>query len=282
MRTHLLRSASVIIALSLLGLSACSPPDTAPKNQEPQSEDISEEEAIDAIEEIASTTPPANDVPSIADHYGDDWAVTGGWPGEYPAGFSILKDNIVLKAHPHMNPLTEANIDCPVPKFATYQQWNHTRAEADDLDFVVATKIFTITMQDDLNIKVPDPKDLQGFKDIDLRLKSGDTLSYLRYLGEGFAIIKYQGTEYQIDEQELHSVSDINDAGQTSQVDLWLELPCADADKTRAWVLYDEVIRQDGVGPAPIFGYGVSQDITQKDIAGIKELMAVNAELREQ
>lgn len=279
MRTHLLRSASVIIGLSLLGLSACTPPDTTPKNQEPQSEDISEEKTVNAIEEIAGTTPPADDVPTIADHYGDDWAVTGGWPGEYPAGFSILKNNTVLKAHPHMNPLTEANIECPVPKFATYQQWNHTRAEADDLDFVVATKVFTITMIKDLNIQVPDPDDLVGFKDMTLTLKSGDTLSYLRYLGEGFAIVDFKGTEYQIDEQDLRDVSDIDQASQTSTVDLWLELPCANQDKSRAWVLYDEVIRQDGVGPAPIFGYGVSQDITQKDIADIKELMAVNAEL---
>ncbi len=239
---------------------------------------VSEDTATETtIEDVSSETLSEQDA-KLSDYYATGWAVTGGWPGEYPAGFSILEENIVLEAHSRMHPLTPANVKCPVPQYATYQQWNIPRSQADNLNFQVATKIFNITITQDTTIEHPDNE--LAYRPKKLSLKTGDQLSYLRYLGEGFAIVEFEGKEYEIDEAGLHGVSDIDNSDNPDRngEDLWLELTCADAKATRAWVLYDEVIRQDGVGPTPIIGYGESQDITQDDVQSIIEMMAINAE----
>lgn len=256
-----------IFALTAILAAACTT--TKPVQEETQTNTA-------AVETVAPPPSPDEIDAQLPDHYASGWAVTAGWPGEYPAGFSILKDNIVLKAHSRMHPLTPTRIDCPVPQYASYQQWNFERAEKDDLNFQVATKVFKITMTKDASIEYP--SDEMGYQSKTLDLKIGDQLSYLRYLGEGFTIVEFEGNEYEINEGELYEVSDINNISNSGGEDLWLELNCADESKTRAWVLYDEVMRQDGVGPTPIKGYGESYDIFESEVAGILEDKRINAE----
>lgn len=256
-----------IFALTAILASACT---TTPTTAKDQPAEVVKTEA-------SKPAPTPNELDAaLPDYYASQWAVTAGWPGEYPAGFSILRDGVVLKAHSRMHPLTPARIDCPVPAYASYQQWNFERTEKDNLNFQVATKIFKITMTKDAGIEYPD--DEMGYQSKTLNLKIGDQLSYLRYLGEGFTIVEFQGKEYEINEADLNEVSDINNVNNYGGEDLWLELNCADANKTRAWVLYDEVIRQDGIGPTPIKGYGESYDIFESEVAGIRELMKLSAE----
>lgn len=250
--------------LTALLVSACATQETINTIEEPTEKTVSIETPKLSQSELDA---------QLTDHYTTGWAVTAGWPGEYPAGFSILKKDVVLKAHSRMHPLTPSHIDCPVPNLATYQQWNVARVEADDLIFKTATKIFKITITEDTDIEYP--SDEMGYQVKKLSLKRGDQLSYLRYLGEGFTIVEFNGKEYEINENDLYNVSDISNQ-QDGGEDLWLELSCSD-DK-RAWVLYDEVIRQDGVGPNPITGYGESSDIAQSDIQGIIRQMELNAQ----
>ena len=251
------------IALTTILISACS--------TQAKIETVNESSKSPAP--IATPEPTQTELDALLpDYYSVGWAVTAGWPGEYPAGFSILAEGIVLNGHSRMHPQTPAIIKCPVPQFATYQQWNVSRAESDNLIFKTATKIFKITISEDTQIEYP--SDEMGYQLKKLTLKVGDQLSYLRYLGEGFTIVEFNGKEYEINENDLYNVSDIA-TQQNSGEDLWLELDCS--DNTRAWVLYDQVLRQKGVGPAPITGYGESTDITQSDVQGIIYQMELNA-----
>lgn len=270
-----MRISTMVCSAALLG--ACT--STIVPVPEPTPEAPTEPVSI-ATDILPVETPDLSIV--APENYDDGWNVSGGWPGEYPPGFSVLEEGVVLQGRTAMHPLTEATIACPVSKLATYQQWNFLRTDADDLDYVVATKLFDITMTSDAPIEVPD--DEMGYQAKQLPLKKGDVLTYQRYLGEGYAIISFGGVDYEINEAELVNVSDINEAASADGLveDLWVEVACGDEAASRAWVLYDEVINTSGIGPTPITGYGESADITEADIAGVREQMEMAAEAGEQ
>src|SRR5690606_9627873 len=144
--------------------------------------------------ELAETAPDDRDFAALAG-YPEGWYVSYGWPGEYPAGFVVLDQGVKLNGRARPNPEAPANVSCTLPQYANYQIWNRDRVERDSLDFSVATKIVPVTMWVDAHIESPGDTGMQM-----LHLKAGDTLSYLRYLGEGFAIFGYNGQEYTINE----------------------------------------------------------------------------------
>ena len=240
---------------------------------------VQDDPAPEIVAEAPLETPEL--VSTQVPEYGETWNISGGWPGEYPLGFSVLEDDVVLQGRTNMHPLTEPTVACPLDRFATYQQWNFARGDADDLDFVVANRMIDVTMTADAPIEVPAGE--FGYETKALMLKSGEVLSYKRYLGEGFAIVGYQGSDYEINEAELVNVSDIDEAVNASGIgeDLWVEVTCQDEAASRAWILYDEAIRAQGIGPSPVIGYGEARDLTQEDVFHVYELMAIQAQAGE-
>jgi hypothetical protein len=200
--------------------------------------------------------------------YGDDWYLSPGWPGEYPAGFVILDADVTVDgrtAPDHTKPQDKA---CSLPQFANYQLWNNKRVAADELEFFVATKTFPVTLTQDANVEYVSDAGMQV-----LEMKRGDQLTYLRYLGEGFAILSRDGTEYDINEAELMDISDIRDS--KGEEDEWIRVTCGDG--TRAWLLYDDVIAELGIVPSPITGYGDAADILPDQVEAIRAEAEANA-----
>lgn len=262
---------TVWMASAMVALTACS---SGPLSDKSGTDTPAASAATSAVE--AAVTP---DIEPLQTVYGDDWFVSGGWPGEYPPGFSILEDNVVLAGRADMDPDLAAEITCRMPKLATYQQWNTDRVDADDLDFVSASKKYEITMTANAPIAVP--ADELGYSTRQIDLKAGDVLTYKRYLGEGWAIISYQGTDYEINEAELVNVSNIDSSGQAvgSGEDLWVQVTCLDSKSTRAWLLYKEAMEDPGVGPTPVIGYGEARDLTPADLIEarvLKEMQVTN------
>lgn len=192
---------------------------------------------------------------SAGSAYDDSWYVSSGWPGEYPNGFTILRDGVVLEGRAGMDKALPKTLQCPVPKFANYNPWNHQRVEADQLRFISASKKFTITMTADARVPVFDDA-----HDETLSLKKGDTLTYLTYIAEGFALMDYQGTEYQVDMAELEEKASFGEQPDIGD-DLWADIPCADGQ--RGWVLHAELQSVDGVGETEHVAYGESPDLTE-------------------
>lgn len=254
-----------LLAVTVLAVTACSTSiDPAPSSQTVDMQDVTE--------------TPVSEPDTMIDSYAEGWDLSRGWPGEYPPGFSVLEEGVTLMGRSVMQPLSEADMPCPLPKFATYQQWNVARVESDDLDFRTATKLFEITMTTDAPIEVL--ADALGTTSKLLQLKTGDVLVYKRYLGEGFAIIAHDGVDYEINEVEL---SDISDFAEKSiavgyQEDLWVNVKCADEPGNRAWILYDEARQNSGIGPTPIFGFGDSRDITGFDLPEIRQQIEMEEE----
>lgn len=260
-----------ILAIAVLAACGEAPePAAVPEAVKPPLETIEVEMTEETQAEIAKTFNRTLDVPEF---YADDWEVTAGWPGEYPPGLSILKDGVTVMGREDMDPTLDKILTCPLPKFATYQVWNVDRALKDDIIFAVATKMFDITMTQETAIDVPGEKLEDPYKKLELSV--GDKLIYKRYLGEGFAILALDGTDYEINEMDLQNTSDINTAAQDGRgaEDLWVRVTCTDAEKTRAWLNYQDIENINGIGPTPIMGFAESRDITAKDIPDITRQM---------
>lgn len=201
--------------------------------------------------------------------YADGWHISPGWPGEYPAGFVVLDDGVTVKARAIPSPAATQDMDCALPRFANYQLWNNPRVAADELEFFVATRTFPVTLTQDAAVElISDAGSMQT-----LDLKQGDHFTYLRYLGEGFAILSFEGTEYDINEAELMGVTDIQ-AGKGEE-DEWIRVTCSDG--SQPWLLYDEVVAVDGIVPSPITGYGDANDITLDQVETIRAEAEQNA-----
>ena len=195
--------------------------------------------------------------------YGDDWYLSPGWPGEYPAGFVILEADVTVNGRAKPNPAAPANIPCALPQYANYQLWNNARVASDKLQFFVATQTFPVTLSQDASIEYVSE---DGINNLDL--KAGDQLTYLRYLGEGFAIVSWQGQEYDINEAELRDISNI---GSLSSLEAeWVRVTCANG--AQAWLLYRETIQHEGIAPSPITGYGEAADIGPDDVDMVRDM----------
>lgn len=262
-----------IFGTALLG--ACSetneqpPAPTPPPLEAPNVEFTAETQA--AVEQTFSRPL------EVPEHYTDGWEVTPGWPGEYPPGFSVMTTDVTVKGRETMDPTTAKTIDCPLPAMATYQEWNGKRVSTDDLRFAVATKLFNIEMLSDTSMEVPGEK-LED-PPVTLSLKAGDTLTYKRYLGEGFAIIGYEDADYEINEMDLQGVSDIDTAADDGRgtEEMWVRVTCDDPQGSRAWLRYDDAIATTGIGPTPVMGYAESRDITAEDIPEMQRQMEYDA-----
>jgi hypothetical protein len=201
--------------------------------------------------------------------YGAGWYISPGWPGEYPAGFVVLDQGITVMGRARPNAAAPQDKACTLTHLANYQLWNNPRVSADQLEFFVATRTFPVTLTQDAAVEfISDAGSMQT-----LDLEQGDQFTYLRYLGEGFAILSFNGTEYDINEAELMDVTDIQNS--KGEEDEWIRVTCADG--SQPWLLYDEVVAVNGIVPSPITGYGDATDITIDQVDTIRAEAEQNA-----
>lgn len=244
-------------------LAACGQQAEAPADMPEPSVAETRVEAVETPAEIAKSDMDL-DYRALSG-YGEEWYLSPGWPGEYPAGFVVLDADVTVQGRARPNPSSPANIPCALPQYANYQLWNRERVARDKLEFFVATRTFPVTLSEDASIEYVSE---DGISTLDL--KAGDQLTYLRYLGEGFAIVSWQGEEYDINEAELRDISDIGTL--TSLEAEWVRVTCGSG--AQAWLLYREAIRHEGIAPSPITGYGEAADIAPEDVEMVREMAA--------
>mgnify|MGYP000569036591 CR=1 FL=1 len=113
--------------------------------------------------------------------YDPSWYISEGWPGLYPARFTVFKKSIVLHGRAEMNLASPKVLVCPMPELATYSPWNAERKHNDKLRFVTASKIMTLTMQEAIVIET---ESWLGEDPISLDLQEGDVLQHLVSRGD--------------------------------------------------------------------------------------------------
>jgi hypothetical protein len=188
------------------------------------------------------------------DAYDDSWYRAPFWSGEYPGGFSVLKDTIV-KLRLALSPPAEKTIDCPLPAKATYQQWNMERVEAEGLTFISFTEIdeMEITKAYDTTLYRNDDATA-----VEVSFKPGDTWRYLAYFAEGAFLMEYDGVKYDGD-QDLFDVSKQIAPGPRGY-DQWLRINCS--NNQWGWLFLNDIVQDDVTFTGPnIVEYGRAADL---------------------
>ena len=255
-----MRLGCILIAAGLLAACGQERAEAPAETPAPATTEVTSD--LDSALEAEPAAPPVDDINYQAlSGYDESWYVSAGWPGEYPAGFAVLDAGTTVPAWTVPNGANEADTSCALPQYANYQLWNYDRADADDLRFFVATKTFPVTLNQDASIEYISDGGIHT-----LDLKAGDQLTYLRYLGEGFTVVSYDGAEYDINEAELRDISDIG--SMPTVEDQWVRVTCADG--TQPWLLYASVIDHPGIVPSPMLAYGEASDIAPEDAEQIR------------
>jgi hypothetical protein len=242
---------------ALIAFAACSP--RAAKTEAPEATQQAEAAFV------------APDYAKLAG-YPEGWYVSAGWPGEYPAGIAVLDAGVNVMGRAKPNPSAPSDKACALPQFANYQLWNNPRVAADQLEFFVATRTFPITINADTELEYVTDAGPQK-----LAVKTGDQLTYLRYLGEGFTVLSYQGREFDMHIGELSAVSDVD--AQSAEDDLWVRVKCGEGHQ--AWLLYDDVITAPGIGPSPLSSYGEATDLTPQDVEEVRTALSTQEQMIE-
>lgn len=229
---------------------------------------------VPAESEGESIAPPSDDLPENEDlrtidedfelnevdaQYTDDWKVGYGWPGEYPDGFTIMEEGVVLMGRNVPDLETPANIACPLDYGSTIHQWNDDRVNRDDLIFVSATKTIDLTVFVDAVIEAESEDMYTPF--IELPVSKGDTVTILRYYGEGFGLIELEGAEYVADIMQLDAITTPTDEEMTTH--LWVKVKCHTQSNAYPWIFFDDAIATDGVERHEITGYGEAYDLSE-------------------
>ncbi len=217
--------------------------------------------------QAAEAARPSLDYAAISG-YDESWFLSPGWPSEYPPGFAVLDPDVKVPARARPNPTDPQDITCILPQYANYQLWNNLRNEADKLEYFVATKKVPVTVLEDAEVEFAGPSGMET-----LSLKTGEQMTYLRYIGEGVTVLLFNDREYEINEGELTNVTDI--ANTSLDEDLWVRVTCLGGKQ--AWLMFDEVIEEPGIYPSPITGYGDAADIDPADAETVREAIATDA-----
>lgn len=203
---------------------------------------------------VASDKPAAAaTAPAAPPAYDDSWYRTDGWSGEYPDGFSVLKD-ITVKLRPVLSPSAERTIDCALPTKATYHPWNSARVAEQNLDFVAFTRV-----QD---WEITTAYDALFYSDVDgseytVHFAPGDRWRYLAYYAEGTFAMEFQGKPYTGDQGLIDASKQI---GTTEGYEEWMRIDCP--NNMWGWLYMRDMVIDDVTFGGPNIGeYGSSSDL---------------------
>ena len=239
-------------------LTACSPSNTDPA-PETEAPDTAAETEADTPGDPATPDPEfepgveasPEDIPTIG--YPDGWEMQLYWSGEYPSAFSVTQEGVTVMGHETITYQVYPPIYCGLPHKATYSPWNRDRNNADQVEYVSMVFPTTFTIKEDVTLDV-----LVGDGEEQLTLTTDDQLVYKSYLAEGFFIAEKDGVQYEMNEAALPQ-STVFEQGPEDQE--WVRVTCDDAEKTRAWVLYEDAIGAPGVEPYEYTGFAEAADL---------------------
>lgn len=248
----MIRLTASVLATSLV-LTACNPSDPVPAETDTIAPDTAPDAAPDTGTEtdLTEILSEPDDIETIG--YPDGWEMQLYWSGEYPNGFAVTQEGTTVMGHETITFGEYPPIYCGLPHKATYSPWNVDRMISDELIFVSMTYPTTFTINEDVSLEV-----FVGDGVEQLDLKAGETLIYKSYVAEGFFIAEKDGVSYEMNEAALPQSTEFEQGPEDEE---WVQVTCADADKTRAWVRYDQALQAPGVEPYEYTGFGEAADL---------------------
>lgn len=247
----------ILLSLLFIGSSSCSQESLQPDNKKDNQGYLQQETKIIENSSLEKTEiEPIKYYEGIPpNHYPQDWNISWTWGGEYPNGFSVIKENVVIKGRLKPNPKLEKTLECPLDFLGMYHPWNHESKS--DLKFLTATKTFDIILSEALATDV-----YLNEKISSKTFEVGERITFLHHMSEGWARMKIAGKVIELDFSNIAA----NDWPENiDTVHEWVQLPCEDK---AGWVLFDDVILRNDVAD---YGYSLSswgstQDLTHKEL----------------
>lgn len=193
---------------------------------------------------------------ALAGPYGDGWTRSSGWPGEWPAGFTLEKD-LVTMVRAADDPGSSRDITCTLKKGATYHLWNAVRVKASNLEFVTYTPIVAY------QVEKPDTFTLFNIaeqREEQVALAVGTEWKFLEYYGEGWFRMALNGVEYETD-NTLNEASKalVKGAKDDRKSALWMKLTCDNGNT--GWLLFDDIANTEGFTQPNLPDYGKALDV---------------------
>ena len=267
-----MRKTTILFVLAIVLLSACGSSDDPTCCAMDTGEDGVA--PIAASDPDASETKPSSETPETSSEpeyanappfpelrpngYGEGWYLTSDWPGEWPSGFSIVGENVLLPGRTRMDKAFPADIACPLPQYMNVHPWNYTRKEAENWRFQSAEKITRIEIVKDATI----PNDFDGGPG--LSVKAGDIGLFKQYHSEGAFTSEWSGEDFVA---YLENFDGIAKFEQSPPADLWVNVRCHDGKDTRAWLLLSDIRYAEGIGPSYLNTFGGAKDLTAETLA---------------
>ncbi len=246
---------TIAAATAGLLITACNPSsqDAADPTPTPDTGAPIEVPTVDEPDAASEDAEPndSNGIETIG--YPEGWELQPFWSGEYPNAFSVTQEGVTVMGHETITYKVYPPIYCGLPDKATYSPWNGARREADDLDFVAMVYPTTFTIMEDTSVEV-----FVGDGAEQLALKSGDQMVYKSYLAEGYFIAEKDGVQYELNESDLPESTEFQKGPDDQE---WVLVTCDDAEKTRAWILYEDAVNALGVEPYEYTGFGEAADL---------------------
>jgi hypothetical protein len=213
---------------------------------------------IEAQEKPTAPAPAPPPPEATPNGYGEGWHLTSDWPGEWPYGFSIIGENVVLQGRARLDKAFPADIACPLPQYMNVHQWNDARNEVENWRFQSAEKMTRIEIIEDATI----PNDFDGGPD--LSVKAGDIGMFKQYHSEGAFTSEWNGKDFIAYLENFEGVAQFE---QAPEADLWVNVRCYDGNDTRAWILHSDIQYADGIGPSFLENFGGASDLTAETLA---------------
>jgi len=223
---------------------------------------------------ILLATAQANDT-----GYGGSWYISNFWSGEYPQGFSVVRESTVVMARNKMDKNAARDQRCELPYLAVINPWNADRIRTSKVQFFSATKIIPLITKEDFNFN-----GYFGEKQVTVHVKKGEILKYLRNDSEGSFEIEIAGKQYTADQDLFDHVDEVPDNLFVEED--WVLLTCEEGN--RAYIFLPDIIfetQETGlryapgvadVGPGQV-DYGKARDLTKSEARRLQaETMAAN------
>lgn len=174
-----------------------------------------------------------------------------GWPGEYPAGFTVKSTHKrLLYARPSF--YARRTIPCTFKAGATYHVWNAARVKAENLQFVAFTEITRWRTKTAVTVDV-----YMSEGGTPVSLPAGTEWLSIKFLSEGYHVLEHDGVQYIANHTLLQSSVKIAGPERPATA-LWLGRRCTNG--TVGWLPIQEWMSDDRYGRPKIIKYGAAQD----------------------
>ena len=204
--------------------------------------------------------------------YDKTWYQAEYWSGEWPNGFSVHQQGVVVPARTAMDLDVKPSINCALPYKAVFNPWNTERYTLSEAKYQTASKIVNLTAKSTFSSTMTDGNG----SDVKVQFKKGQVFEYLIYGSEGSFLIRVKGKEYWAGQDLFKKLKPMP---KTAEQQEWLRLKCEGGEVAFIYTAdlftatdkdgnkeYLPGLWNASIGNPGVVGYGEARDLTDDEV----------------